>query len=279
MIPEHFENILEDGKVKKHILVHSSSSEEALPVDGQMAKICYKCRKEDYSIVDENNDRESAFEFEVGSSGVIKGLNVGIRTMKLGETAVLKIHPDYAYGSSGSGKIVANETIYFEAELVEFKDKEKTKVDYSPAERIEKAKNLKNNGALLFASGKLAEAKKEYEEALDFLDWEKEEEALNLKIALRNNVGLICLNLKKYDQCIINCNHVLEFDKKNIKALFKKAKANRLSQDFEEAERIIKSALEIDSGDQACVNELALIKKDLFEYRQKEKAMFAKALG
>lgn len=279
MIPEHFENILEDGKVQKHILVRASNPNETFPTDGQMAKICYKCRKSDYSIVDENNDRENAFDFEVGSSSVIKGLNVGIRTMNIGETAVLKIHPDYAYGSTGSGKILGNETIYFEAELVECKDKEKTKSDYTSAERVQKAKEMKEIGAKFFQEGKLNEAKKEFIQALDYIDWEKDDEALNMKIALKNNVGLICLNLKKYEECITNCNQVLEFDKKNIKALFKKGKAKRLLQEFEEAEIIIKSALALEKDDKALQNELVLIKKDLHDFRQKEKNMFSKILG
>ena len=279
MIAEHFENILEDGKVQKHIMVKSSESNENYPKDKQMAKICYKCRKSDYSIVDENNDKENAFEFEVGSEGVIKGLNVGIRTMKLGETSVLKIHPDYAYGASGSGAISANETIYFEAELVEFKDKQKTKEDYTSEERMALAKNLKVEGGKLYGEGKLEEAKKLYEEALDLIDWEKDPEAIPLKIALRNNVGLICLNIHHLQESVINCNHVLEFDKKNIKALYKKAKANRLMQNFEEAEEILKGALEIDGGDKALLNEQLLLKKDLHEYRQKERNMFAKSFN
>lgn len=276
MIPEHFDNILEDGKVQKHIVVKSSESADLFPSDGQMAKICYKCRKSDYSIVDQTNNKEEPFEFEVGSEGVIKGLNVGIRTMKLGETAVLKIHPDYAYGSTGSGKINANETIYFEAELVEFKDKEKTKIDYTPTERIELAKKFKEDGAKLFGEEKLKEAKRLFEDALDYIDWEKEPEVIPMKIALRNNVALISLNLKNYHECLVNCGHVLEFDKTNIKALFKKAKANRLLQEFEEAERIIVSALEIDPTDKALINEQTQIKRDLKEYEDREKKMYSK---
>lgn len=82
-----------------------------------LASILYKCWKSDYSIVDENNNVDDPFEFEIGAGSVIKGLDEGILTMGVGETAVFKIHPDLAYGEAGSGTIPANETLYFEASL------------------------------------------------------------------------------------------------------------------------------------------------------------------
>ena len=55
----------------------------------------------------------------MGKPGVIEGLQIGIKTMKVGERAVFEIPSKYAYGENGSGKIKPNETIYFEAELLE----------------------------------------------------------------------------------------------------------------------------------------------------------------
>lgn len=44
--------------------------------------------------------------------------------MKVGERAVFKIPPELAYGESGSGKIPKNETLHFEAELLEIEESE-----------------------------------------------------------------------------------------------------------------------------------------------------------
>lgn len=60
--------------------------------------------------------------------------------MKVGERAMFKIKSEYAYGDKATGKIPANATLNFEVELLDFKEKEKTKNDYSTAERLEKAK-------------------------------------------------------------------------------------------------------------------------------------------
>ena len=279
MIPETFEKVDEEGKVQKHVMVAPSEEETASPTDGAMVKICYKCRKSDYSIVDENNEKENAFEFEVGAGSVIKGLDIGIRTMKIGETAVFKIDSEYAYGKNGSGRINPNETLYFEAELVSFKAKEKSKWDFSPEERVEMAKKLKEEGAKLFGEKKLSDAKEKFSSALDFIDAEKLDGVLEMKIALRNNLALIDMTLKDYHGCVVNCNHVLEFDKKNIKALFKKAKANRLNQDFEEAKESIKLALEAEPENKEVLYEETLLKKDEKNFKQKEKNMFSKVLG
>ena len=279
MIPDIFENILDDGKVQKHVLVKSTEDTEDMPVDGQTARICYKCRKSDYSIVDENTNSAEPFEFEVGSEEVIKGLNVGIRTMRVGETAVFKIHPDLAYGSTGSGKISANETIYFEASLVGFAAKERTKADLSPEERLAMAAKSKEEGSALFAAGNQDEAKRLFEKTLDLLDWEKGAEAFAMKVALRNNVALVCLNKQQWKECVVNCNSALELDKDNVKALYKKAKANRLMQEFDLATEVVQRALAVAPQDTALINELNLIRRDKRDCEEKERKMFAKVLG
>lgn len=60
--------------------------------------------------------------------------------MKKGEKAILTCAPDYAYGEAGSPpSIPKNATLKFEVELLDFKDKEKTKWDYTPEERLSQA--------------------------------------------------------------------------------------------------------------------------------------------
>jgi len=82
-------------------------------------------------VVDSNQNKESPFNFTVGKEGVIKGLDIGIKTMKLNEKTVFKVPPEFAYGEKGSGNIPENETLYFEAELLSIKEKEKEITDYS----------------------------------------------------------------------------------------------------------------------------------------------------
>ena len=51
------------------------------------------------------------------AGSVIKGWDVGVATMKMGEKAILTCGPDYAYGTSGSPpKIPGGATLNFEVQ-------------------------------------------------------------------------------------------------------------------------------------------------------------------
>ena len=58
------------------------------------------------------------FKFQIGAGDVIKGWDVGVMKMSLGEKALLFIGPDYGYGAAGNGPIPPNATLKFEVELL-----------------------------------------------------------------------------------------------------------------------------------------------------------------
>ena len=99
-------------------------------------------------------------------------------------------------------------------------------------------------------------------------------EVAALKVALRNNLALIDLKRGNFPDAIKNCNLALELDKGNVKALFRKGRAQRLLQSFEEAEETLKSAVELDGQNAEVVAELAQLKKDKADFASKEKSMY-----
>ena len=70
---------------------------------------------------DSSRDRGTPFEFTVGS-GVIEGWSEGVQGMKLGEVRKLSIPAELGYGPQAVGSIPANSDLYFEIELLEFKN-------------------------------------------------------------------------------------------------------------------------------------------------------------
>lgn len=59
---------------------------------------------------------------------VIRGWDIAVPTMTVGEISLFTITPDYAYGKDGSGtKIPPNATLQFEIELVCWKGEDVTK--------------------------------------------------------------------------------------------------------------------------------------------------------
>ena len=51
---------------------------------------------------DSSRDRGDRFSFNLGKSEVIKGWDLGVATMKIGEKSMFTIKSDYGYGSAGS---------------------------------------------------------------------------------------------------------------------------------------------------------------------------------
>ena len=64
---------------------------------------------------------EHGFYFTLGAGEVIRGWDVGLASMRVGEKARLKLAPEYAYGENGApGTIIGkNATLIFEMELLD----------------------------------------------------------------------------------------------------------------------------------------------------------------
>ncbi|XP_041484945.1 peptidyl-prolyl cis-trans isomerase FKBP1A-like [Lytechinus variegatus] len=65
----------------------------------------------------------SPFEFKLGQGEVIKGWDVGVAQMSVGERSILKCSPDFGYGANGyPGCIPPNSTLLFDIELIAIRD-------------------------------------------------------------------------------------------------------------------------------------------------------------
>ncbi|MGI9232792.1 MAG: FKBP-type peptidyl-prolyl cis-trans isomerase [Woeseiaceae bacterium] len=61
---------------------------------------------------------QQPFQFTLDSGQVIKGWDLGVACMLVGETRELKIAPDLGYGARGKPPVPPNATLLFEIELV-----------------------------------------------------------------------------------------------------------------------------------------------------------------
>jgi FKBP-type peptidyl-prolyl cis-trans isomerase len=87
---------------------------------GEVAVVHYVGTLENGTKFDSSRDRGTPFSFTLGEGKVIKGWEVGVLGMKVGEIRKLTIQPEYGYGAAGAGGVIPpNAVLVFEVELLD----------------------------------------------------------------------------------------------------------------------------------------------------------------
>ena len=92
--------IEKDGGVLKEKMVEGRGTDN--PWTGDKVFVHYVGTLTDGTKFDSSRDRGEKFSFNLGKSEVIKGWDLGVATMKIGEKSMFTIKADYGYGSAGS---------------------------------------------------------------------------------------------------------------------------------------------------------------------------------
>jgi len=104
------------GHLKKETIKEGAG---ALPARGQTVTAHYDGRLTDGTQFDASAKRGRPFQFKIGIGQVIKGWDVGMATMKPGETAVFTISPEYGYGAAGAGGVIPpGATLVFKVDMI-----------------------------------------------------------------------------------------------------------------------------------------------------------------
>lgn len=110
-------NVTGDGGVQKKLISVGSGS---VISPNSKVKVEYTGKLNDGSIFDSSRNRADSFVFQLGKGTVIKGWEVAVSSMCVGEVSEFVISSQYAYGKRGMPPVIpGNATLTFEIELVE----------------------------------------------------------------------------------------------------------------------------------------------------------------
>jgi FK506-binding protein 4/5 len=247
------ENVIPDGGVVKKTL--TETEEWQRPNAGATVTIAYTARLADGTVFDEYTDSEPLVFVTDDEKAPCEGLEMGVLYMKKGETALLTVQPQYAFGGTGGegnkGSVPADAVVTYEVTL---KDMVKAKEtwDMDVDEKIAAAGTAKDKGNIAFKAGKLDRAITFWERAKqavefdDAFESEKKRAARALKQSCDLNLAAAFLKVGKPEEAGKAASKVLEADSNNMKALYRRAQAYIATADWVEAEQDIKKGLQLE---------------------------------
>jgi tetratricopeptide (TPR) repeat protein len=167
--------------------------------------------------------------------------------MRVGEKAILRCAPAYAYGAAAQDKIPANSTLNFEVEMLSWTPPAKSRSDMTTHELVAGSTKDKDAGNELFKQGDFTGALRKYSDALTWHKhvYQEKEKATPLEVVLLINSAACNLKLGQFSgtcagaracgacsasvsratDAIENCTKALKLDAKNVKAYHRRAQA------------------------------------------------------
>eukprot|EP00536_Pseudo-nitzschia_multiseries_P018607 jgi/Psemu1/248839/estExt_Genewise1.C_27570002 len=283
-------SVAQEGGVLKKIVEEAPEGARGPPPNGNEVEAHYTgTLVSDGSKFDSSRDRGKPFKFTIGQGQVIKGWDEGFASMKVGEKAILKIRYDYAYGESGSPPTIpAKADLFFDVELLGFKEKPKERWQLSSEERIAEAEKMKASGTQLFKEKRFAEGAAQYEDSALFAveegisgnDIPEDERALY--VSCFGNAAMCYIKLKSWPDAIRTCDKVLEIDSEassNIKVLYRRGLARMHLGLYKEAKTDLMDAYKIDNSNKEVRKAIKQLKEHAQKAKEKEKAAFGGMFG
>jgi len=195
-------NITEDDGIKKLIQKNGNGIKPSL---NKEVLIKYIAKYNDKIYDDSSN---TIYRFTIGKNEVIKGLEIAVLSMNIGEKSNFIIQPNYAYLNNNISSIIPKDAvIYLEIELIKIMEGQKDLRDMDYPEKIARAKQIKEKGSNKYKQNDFLYAKYFYEKAIKYLDNldindDEQEDGINLLCSILSNL-CNCFNKLKDNNSVI----------------------------------------------------------------------------
>ena len=195
-------SITEDDGIKKLIQKNGNGIKPSL---NKEVLIKYIAKYNDKIYDDSSN---TIYRFTIGKNEVIKGLEIAVLSMNVGEKSNFIIQPNYAYLNNNISSIIPKDAvIYLEIELIKIMEGQKDLRDMDYPEKIARAKQIKEKGSNKYKQNDFLYAKYFYEKAIKYLDNldindDEQEDGINLLCSILSNL-CNCFNKLKDNNSVI----------------------------------------------------------------------------
>ncbi|KAL3658640.1 hypothetical protein V7S43_016276 [Phytophthora oleae] len=162
-------------------------------------------------------------------------------------------------------------------------------MDMTTQEKLTTCDEFRVLGNLFFKHGQYQRAAFHYHKALVYFEYvftdtdEEEAQADALKLKLLLNFAACRLKTLHLDDAVHHANQALEIDPENVKALYRRAQAYRLKDDFDLAQKDISRAIErskdLQSADSLLMQEKKLLQAKMFAYKLRSKQVSTAMFG
>uniref|UniRef100_A0A3Q1FDR1 peptidylprolyl isomerase n=1 Tax=Acanthochromis polyacanthus TaxID=80966 RepID=A0A3Q1FDR1_9TELE len=271
------EALTDDGGIIRRIKVKGdgyTNPNDGATVDVHLQGSCggrlFDCRDVSF-IVGEGEDKS-----------IPLGVDRALDKMQRGECCILYLKPKYGFGSEGKPeyKIGPDKDVVYEVALKDFqRAKESWEMDLS--EKLDLVGDVKNKGNQYFKAGRYYQAIIQYQRIVSWLEMEcgagveQQKRIQDCIVTAHLNLALCFLRIKEFSQVIDNCNKVIELDKGNEKALYRRGEARLLRNEFSLAMADFQQVLQVNSSNRAARAQISICQSKIKEHHEQDKKTYA----
>jgi tetratricopeptide (TPR) repeat protein len=274
-------DMMDRGVTKRTLVEASGTAESSLPMD--LARVCASLS---VRSVDKKEELSSlpSHRWALDTGEVPEGLDMAVKTMRVGDKALVTIAPLYIHGGAGDASmcIAKGYSTCVEVSL-ESCENPKHPDDMSLQERLDACAEGKEDGNLCFKAGEYGRARRRYDRVVlvagsdtTFPEGEEEKKKVagEARASALGNRSQCDLNLGDYAACLQDCHAVLMADPGNIKAIYRTGCAHLELKDWDMAEMMLKKVVEWDPENKPAAKKLKDLAARKKEQDSKDKDAF-----